>query len=465
MFQLAFVLASLNGVPSLPAAQSLRSARAVVVAAQQSSDAIRIRVDVSGHGIANSSTEWTWLTKASGYERDSASTVSDEQLRDLRALVFASRDQPHDATARAERVGFTPASLAAHYESVLALAYPPHWKHYTPEFAGRAQQEREAMSFTRLLEAVVAHVEEQFTPQPVDADSSSTVLVTLPGEPRIDLQAEGYSAYMLPWKITAGSANWAATEPRISTAIARLIGADKTVAHELDGEWYWRERFWSDREFWNAAVGVPLDAWYCAAFVQTIPGYADAARAFEIDDAHTRMGSTGLVLRCRLAPRSPNNIDRILTFTNLSAEFAATQTWPEFTRAIDLANRTVERNAWLGGWKRARPDRTIELHIVGGHAWEAEKSLIATTWAEADLPGSPDMEVFLRAGNRLAARVWLAADLPSALITEAKPVGAKAEDSPSRWFEDLVVSLVDNGSYTSVDLTNGKVHTGTARRH
>src|SRR5207247_1770397 len=100
-----------------------------------------------------------------------------------------------------------------------------------------------------------------------------------------------------------------------------------------------------------------------------------------------------------------------------------TCTWDDFLRAYDEALTVVQRPLWIEEWKRAGPDRSVCIDVVGKSAY-SETGLdffVLPAWQDAGLAGVPEFEVTFHRCGIPAGRLFLARESSEALVLNATP--------------------------------------------
>jgi len=380
-------------------------------------------------------------------EHDSVWTLAAAHLGERRRISLAAPERVPDLLGS---VGITPDVLAAHRDEILATAMPRNWKDgdVLPELPPHLER---LFGWDHLHEAM----EREVRSQNWGSTYGHVVDVVLPGEPEIRLRSQGLAPCMLPWRITAAGRTWSSDDVRVSRAVLPLLAPEGPSRRLLDGASYWSEGFWSDDRFWRRWVGGALDQAFSENEYVRLEGYELANGLLRVDEVITgNINGQPLSMFFELSARRPSAIDELRWF-NPIVDGVTTHSWHDLLLTWRDAMRAVEREAWIGAWRRAGPERTVGLEVVGarGVSQTRPEQLVLPAWRDAGFTAEPDFELLFRRGRKWCATVYLARDQPGALIDTAKP-----EVGGAHWLDVLDVSFHPRGkppTYGRVDAVGG----------
>ena len=340
-----------------------------------------------------------------------------ERLETLRQLVLSAQPETSFSAGRLlDSVGITSQTVAAHRDSLLEAALPSTWK--PAEGLPQLPAFLEPLLRWKALRDPLAR-------ELAGANWSSTLTyrleVRLPGEPEILLTSQGLTPWMLPWDIQVGRKTWRSPDVRISRALLEWVAPDGPCGKLLDGTAYWQEGIYSDRDFARRWIGAKLDAAFSNQAYAALEGWEPASALLRVDKVMT--GNVNMQpesMFFELSSRYPATIDALRWWNPLD-EGVCTRTWHDVLGAWRDGTLAVERESWLGEWKRAGPARGIGLDVVGRTAISAIllEKLVLPAWHHAGFTGQPDFELLLRREGRWTATVFLARGQAGGLITTA----------------------------------------------
>jgi hypothetical protein len=383
--------------------------------------------------------DYEWEQRDGGFWRR-GSLLDTEWVEALRKQILGSSGTPADLLAQA---GITPASLASHREEILRTAWPESQPPKDPDHPILPPELEPLLSYDTLA----PHILDELLSKNWSSTTNYYLSVEIPGDPVLKIRSRGLVPWKLPWTIEAGGKTWESCDLALSRSLARLLDAEGPNKSLIDGTRYWAEEFWKEENFWERFVGRALDAALSGVEYARLEGYVEAMDRFRVVDAQS--GSINMQpesLFLGLESIAPSALDAAWWWNPLK-DGQPTSTWRDFFFAYDAALDLVEKQAWLGEWKAAGPERTLEVHVVGrvGYAETMRDDFVVPPWKHAGFSGDPSFEILLRRKGNWCGTVWLSKEEPGALIETANGGGA------GHWFDKL------NFSFHPTEPTYGRV--------
>jgi len=350
----------------------------------------------------------------------------DQSVDAVRDLISIIESSTAESCLNLESLGITPETVKKHQTQML-LATLRGRDYVSPKIA---TQESRAFEFPALSKLVKARLSWH--------DTSTThrqfsVIISDPAisKEKIEVASTHDCPWMLPWRVQVGHKIWNTYSTALPLKLASFADKRGPCASLLDGRHYWNEGFWADSDFWSIALGPRFEQASAKDVAQTIPGYNEAAKFFEIDGCN--IGSVNMQpqsLFLKLKCRHPQVFSSVWWWNYLSAGKTA-ESWTQMLDRFQACENAARKQHWLLDWKANADNHSLRCNIAGASCYSETNitDFVLPAWRDAHMYGVPEVEVSLMRGDRWCGTVYLSSSEARAIVVHADP------GTGSHWFD------------------------------
>src|SRR5262249_61621306 len=108
-----------------------------------------------------------------------------------------------------------------------------------------------------------------------------------------------------------------------------------------------------------------------------------------------------------IAPGGPAVLEET-RWHDLLVDGKPSSTWNDFLAVYEAASAAAAKQRWLFDWKKAAPERTLNLEAVGRQGFTETQTdfFVLPPWRAAGFSGTPQFEILLREKGDWIGTVW-----------------------------------------------------------